>query len=162
MQARPPIGRARVGGGVGIDSTPAAQPILPPRRGPDAERDFQQPPSAPPAAPVDRFGPSGPAGGRSGFGDTGQSCVKIHEPAGGRSAMGTSFGWSNEDARGGGGGVSSHSQSRQQLGGVGGPTAGSAGLGPGAYVLYRSKATCVYLNLPINIRLLPCKRDQGW
>lgn len=127
-------------GGVGIEQTPASQPILPPRRGPDADRDFQQPPSAPPAPPADRFGPSGPAGGRSGFGDSGQSCVKIHEPAGGRSAMGTSFGWSSDDAvaRGGGfGGGGQNSHGRQALGGAGGPTAGSAGLGPGAFVLYR-------------------------
>ena len=125
-----------------MDPTPAAQPMLP-RRGEDP-RNFQQPPSAPPPPPHDPFGPSGAPGPRSGFGDTGQSCVKRHEPAGGRSAMGSTFGWADEsraDSGGGGGGGGrggGGGQQRQAIGGSGGNGGGSGGaLGPGSYVLYR-------------------------
>lgn len=73
-----------------------------------------------------------------GFGDTGNSSIRLHAPSGGGNAMGTSFGW---DGPGGGGSPSvstpsSRNQTRDQPR-VGVQTSSSMKLDVGTHVLYK-------------------------
>uniref|UniRef100_A0A6U5Z1R8 Uncharacterized protein n=1 Tax=Guillardia theta TaxID=55529 RepID=A0A6U5Z1R8_GUITH len=86
----PPGGASSISFGWGQENEPPRVAMSPPKS-------IATPPKAVQAASPQPT--ESPGEDRKGFGDTGHSCVRLHAPAGGSNALGTSFAWAEPEGK---------------------------------------------------------------